>query len=176
MNFKKTFAILLLVALATGTFAGIQFGEAQVPSELKTFPVIDAIPNPVGVGEECLIRAGILQPLATQAYGWTDITVSVVRPDNTTETLGPITTDSTGVSYVTYIPTQVGTYKLTTNFPEQEMPVNTFDMERGGAFIPQGTIMKASTKRSPRTRCNETGTTTILSRSSTSNRILESPS
>ncbi|MDT8783034.1 MAG: PQQ-like beta-propeller repeat protein [Candidatus Bathyarchaeota archaeon] len=158
MNFKKTFAILLLVALATGTFAGIQFGEAQVPSELKTFPVIDAIPNPVGVGEECLIRAGILQPLASQAYGWTDITVTVVRPDNTTETLGPITTDSTGVSYVVYIPSQIGTYKLTTNFPEQEMPVNTFDMERGGAFIPKGTIMKASTSEVLELVVQETGT------------------
>jgi len=157
MNFKKTFAILLLVALATGTFAGIQFGEAQVPSELKTFPVIDAIPNPVGVGDECLIRAGILQPLATQAYGWTDVTVTVVRPDNTTETLGPITTDSTGVSYVIYIPTQLGTYKLTTNFPQQEMPVDTADMERGGIMIPKGTIMKASTSEVLELVVNEVG-------------------
>ncbi|MDD4326534.1 MAG: hypothetical protein PHC63_08945, partial [Candidatus Bathyarchaeota archaeon] len=155
MNFKKTFAILLLVALATGTFAGIQLGDAQVPEEMKTFPVIDAIPNPVAVGEDCLIRAGILQPLASQAYGWKDITVTVVRPDNTTETLGPITTDSTGVSFVNYVPNQVGTYKLTTNFPEQEMPVDTFDMERGGAFIPKGTIMKASTSETLELVVNE---------------------
>lgn len=144
MNFKKTFAILLLVALATGTFAGIQFGDAQVPEEMKTFPVIDAIPNPVAVGEDCLIRAGILQPLNSHEYGWKDITVTVVRPDNTTETLGPITSDSTGVSFVNYVPDQVGIYKLTTNFPEQEMPVDTMDMERNGITIPKGTIMKAS--------------------------------
>ncbi len=143
---KKIYAILILAAFVIGTFATLpQTGNAQVPTELKTYPVIDAIPNPVGVGEECLIRAGILQPLATQAYGWTGITVTVIKPDNTTETLGPITTDSTGVSYVTYVPNQMGTYKLTTNFPQQPMPVNTSDMERGGIMIPQGTIMKAST-------------------------------
>ncbi|MDD3791871.1 MAG: PQQ-binding-like beta-propeller repeat protein [Candidatus Bathyarchaeota archaeon] len=146
MNFKKTFAILLLVALATGTFAVLPLNvNAQVPSELKTYPVIDAIPNPVAVGEQCLIRAGILQPLHSQAYGWTGITVTVVKPDNSTETLGPITTDSTGVSFVVYVPNQVGTYKLTTNFPEQEMPVDTVDNERGGITIPKGTVMKAST-------------------------------
>jgi len=155
MNFKKTFAILLLVALATGTFAGIQFGDAQVPEEMKTFPVIDAIPNPVAVGEDCLIRAGILQPLNSHEYGWKDITVTVVRPDNTTETLGPITSDSTGVSFVNYVPDQVGIYKLTTNFPEQEMPVDTMDMERNGITIPKGTIMKASTSETLELVVNE---------------------
>ena len=66
--------------------------------------------------------------------GWTGITVTVVKPNGNTETLGPFRTDSTGGTTSYYTPDQVGTYKLTTNFPEQTMPLDMFDMERGDVY------------------------------------------
>jgi hypothetical protein len=69
----------------------------------------------------------------------------MVKPDNTTETLGPFRTDSTGSTFTVYVPDQVGTYQLTTNFPQQTNPVNFTDAERGGIVIRQGTVLLAST-------------------------------
>ncbi len=70
--------------------------------------------------------------------------MTVVYPDNTTSTLGPFRTDSTGSSYTTFTPNQIGTYKFTTNFPEQTNPATFFNFE-GNNMIFAGTVMKAST-------------------------------
>jgi hypothetical protein len=126
------------------TLVALPTAQAQAPSQ-KTYAVIDATPNPVGKGEQVLLRYGILQPLGSVEYGWKDITITVVKPDNDVDTLGPLTTDSTGASFYIYTPDQAGTYKLTTHFPEQTNPVTFFDMERGFLPILAGTIMKAST-------------------------------
>jgi len=146
MNFKKTYAILLLLALAVSTFAALPMlsVKAQAATTMKTYAVCDAIPDQVGVGEQVLVKYGILTQLASVELGWTGITVTVVYPDNTSHTLGPFKTDSTGSSYTTFIPDQVGTYKFTTNFPEQTCPATFFNLE-GGNMIFAGTIMLAST-------------------------------
>ena len=39
------------------------------------------------------------------------------------ETLGPFTTDSTGSTYTTYVPDQIGNYTITTNFPNNTYPI-----------------------------------------------------
>src|SRR4030042_538437 len=144
MNIKKTFATLMLLVLAIGTIATLQSITVKAETTtMKTYAISDAIPSTVGVGEETLLKCGITEALASASYGWTGITITVVKPDGTTETLGTFTTDSTGSTYTSYIPDQTGTYNLTTNFPEQEMPVDTYSYERG-AMVSKGTIMLAS--------------------------------
>jgi len=143
-NSKKTAVTLLLLLFAASISMTFPVTQAQVPSSMKTYAFVEAVPNPVGQGQPTIIRFGILQALASVYDGWTGITVTVVKPNNDTETLGPYTTDSTGGSITSYTPDQVGTYKLTTHFPEQPMPTDMYDLERG-AFIPQGTVMEAST-------------------------------
>lgn len=140
---KTLVATFLILTFAASLAMSLPATQAQAPSQ-KTYPFIDAIPNPVGVGEDVLIRFGILQALGSVEQGWKGITVTVVKPDGSTQTLGPFTTDSTGGSITPFKPNAVGTYKLTTNFPEQTNPVGFFDLERN-AFIAPGTIMKAST-------------------------------
>jgi hypothetical protein len=92
-----------------------------------------------------LIRFGILQQLPSVEDGYAGLTVSITRPDNTTETLGPITTDSTGGTARLYTPNQVGTYKLKLNFPEQTWVWGAFFNLEGGNMIFDGTVMQAST-------------------------------
>lgn len=140
---KPKAAIALLI---TSIFAVSLLAVPSVNAQLsqKTYAFIDAIPNPVGVGEQVLIRFGITQQLGSVQYGWEGLTVTIVKPDGTTETLGPYKTDSTGGTAVVYVPEQTGTYKLTVNFPEQENPYTYYDYERGAMFL-AGTIMKAST-------------------------------
>ncbi len=77
-------------------------------------------------------------------FGWTGLTVTEIKPDNTTTTLGPYTTDSTGSTFFTVVPDQVGTYKFRTNFPEQPCPTTFFSFESGTLFL-QGQTMLAST-------------------------------
>ena len=75
-------------------------------------------PNPIGVGQQAALHIGIPDALQTATDGW-NLTVTVTKPDATTETLGPYKTDSTGGTGVAYIPNQVGTYYFQTVFPQQ---------------------------------------------------------
>ena len=118
------------------------------PPSMKTYAISDAIPDVIGLGEETLLKMGITEALASQAYGWEGLSVVVTDPDGQNETFSGFKTDSTGSTYTTYIPDKIGTYTLTTYFPEQTMPVNTTVMERGGITILEGTIMEASTATS----------------------------
>ena len=140
---KKLLALLLVVTFAASLATPLYVAQAQGPT-MKTYAIIDATPNPVGVGEETLIRFGVIEATGDASYGWTGITVTIKAPDGTTQTIGPVTTDSTGGTARVFIPNQVGTYTLTTNFPQQVNPVDFFNLE-GGNFVPAGTIMKAST-------------------------------
>lgn len=84
-----------------------------------THAYIGATPNPIGVGQETLIHFGITDELELVQYGWKGLTVTLTKPDNTTTTLGPFNTDSTGGSGTVFTPDKAGTYYLQTNFPAQ---------------------------------------------------------
>jgi len=85
-----------------------------------SYPYIGAMPNPVGVNQEVLLHVGITQQHSGGVgYGWKDLTVTVTKPDGTTETLGPVMTDSTGGTGLVYVPAMAGNYTLVTNFPKQ---------------------------------------------------------
>jgi hypothetical protein len=142
---KTIVMILMLLTFAASIITSLPTAIAQTPPTQKTYPLIDAIPNPVGVGEQVLIRYGISEGLGMVLQGWEGITVTVVDPDNQTTTLGPFRTDSTGSSFTTLTPNKVGTYKLTTNFPQQTVPQPGWFVAERGAFLAGGTVMQAST-------------------------------
>ena len=110
--------IVLSFAIATSLIA-IPYGYAALDYHKTTYPYVGSTPNPVGVGEETLIHLGISDEMQDYFHGYTGLTVTVTKPDGTTETLGPFRTDSTGGTGTIYRPTQVGTYYLQTNFPAQ---------------------------------------------------------
>jgi hypothetical protein len=91
---------------------------------VTSYPYLGIIPNPVGVNQPALLHVGMNRPAGLAGDGYTGITVHVEKPDGTTQTLGPYTTDSTGGTGGTFTPTMVGTYKLKTVFPEQQAPWN----------------------------------------------------
>jgi len=110
--------LLVILAMAISLLAlpgEEQYATAQTP----TYAYINAVPNPVGVNQEVLLHIGITQQRNSADEGWEDVTVKVTRPDNSTETLGPYRTDSTGGTGDVYVPTMEGTYTLQTHFPEQ---------------------------------------------------------
>ena len=90
-NNKTQFCNYLIALIA------IPLAISAVPIHHKaTHAYIGATPNPIGVGQETLIHLGITDELQLVQYGWEGLTVTVTEPDNTTETLGPFRTDSTG--------------------------------------------------------------------------------
>ena len=164
---KNKLALALLVIFAISIVTSIPLiNTAQAATTQKTYAISDAIPNTIGLGEQTLLKCGITEALATQAYGWSGITITVTKPDGTTETLGPFTTDSTGSTYSLYTPTQLGRYNITTNFPQQEMPVNTTAAERGSNYSQRHN--HASKHRIKLLYCNR-ASITILSRPLSSN-------
>jgi outer membrane protein assembly factor BamB len=80
-------------------------------SDIKTFPFVEAIPNPVGVNQRTLINFGLLNFLAVDGDGW-NVTLTITDPDGETETIGPLMTWSTGTVGYSFVPDKVGTYEL----------------------------------------------------------------
>jgi hypothetical protein len=115
-------SVFLMIAMAASLVAL----PANAQTAKKTYAFIGATPNPVGVGQEVLLHVGISQQLGITWQSWTDLTVTVTRPDGTTETLGPFKTDATGGTGTSYVPTMEGTYKLQTHFPAQSLDVIDF--------------------------------------------------
>jgi outer membrane protein assembly factor BamB len=116
-------ATVLIILMATSAVMQISpSANAQTTQYTKVvYPFCGATPNPVGVGQVIILHIGITDQVDWALYnglGWQGITVTVTKPDNKTETLGPFTADTTGGTGATYIPDTVGTYYFQTNFPE----------------------------------------------------------
>ncbi len=110
---------LILVLTISAIVVALPIVSAQDMPRKVTYAFIGAVPNPVGVNQQVLLHVGISDQLSSAEFGWEGLTVTVRRPDESTETLGPFRTDSTGGTGTNYVPTMVGTYKLQTHFPEQ---------------------------------------------------------
>ena len=144
MTNRMTYAAIAILMLSMA-FSLIALPTAAQPGvTYKTYTFIDAVPNPVGMGEQVLIRFGSFQQLGSVENGWAGLTITVTKPGGSTETLGPYTTDSTGGTAILYTPSDVGTYKMVLNFPEQPVPADFLSLETG-EMIFAGTVFQAST-------------------------------
>jgi hypothetical protein len=144
MQNKKTVntltVLILLTSIAISCISAATV-NAQTQAGLKTYAFIGATPNPVGVGQQTVLRLGITDQLAAPAYGWEGLTLTITHPDGQKETLGPFRTDATGGTYALYTPTEVGNYTIQAHFPQQTNPeaVNS-----NGLIIPKGQVLLAS--------------------------------
>ena len=122
MNKNKTataIAMVLIFAIIA-SLAALPFGNAQPDYTKRTYAYVGATPNPLGVGEQTLIHVGITDNLEIVYDGWEGLTVTVTKPDGSTETLGPFRTDSTGGTGAPFTPQVEGVYTLQSHFPAQE--------------------------------------------------------
>ena len=111
--------MLLLVSMPLLTL--IEPADSYV-IKIKTYAYAFVSPNPAQVGQQVVVTFRIDKALANSAVNRglpTGFIVKITGPDNRTEEFGPLTGDSTGGSYFTYTPTQVGTYYIETSFPGQ---------------------------------------------------------
>jgi hypothetical protein len=146
-NKTNTAVAMLLTLTIAFTLLGLPIDNAQLGTpyvstgKYQTYAFIGATPNPVGVGQETLLHIGITQQLLTVGLGWDGLSVTVTKPDGTTETISDIKTDSTGGTGRVYTPTMTGNYTFQTHFPEQRNPAL---VNRAPQNIPENTTMLAS--------------------------------
>ncbi len=112
-------SLLLITSMATSLIALPDVTAQTSQSSLKTYAFIGATPNPVGVGQEVLLHIGITRELTNVAMGYDGLSVTITKPDGTTEMLSNIRTDSTGGTGRIFVPNIVGNYTLQTHFPQQ---------------------------------------------------------
>jgi outer membrane protein assembly factor BamB len=146
---NKNAAILIAAILTISMGASTIFiptSNAHTPQlQIPTYAYINVAPNPAGVGQTITINfwLGAPPPTASGPYGdrWQNMKITVTKPDGTTETLGPFTSDDTGGTYTTYTPTTTGNYTFSFIFPGQTLagtnlaPGTVPGVGTAGAFV-----------------------------------------
>jgi hypothetical protein len=108
-NSKQQALTIVLSLLLVSSIAFVFIpNNVKAASTGKAYPFIEAIPNPVGKGQVTLLNIGALNFLNLENDGW-NVTVSIIKPDGTKDTIGPFKTFSTGTYGKSYVPDQVGT-------------------------------------------------------------------
>ena len=133
----STIAIITILTLSAIIIAlpavNAQYGGPG--TTWNTWAICSAVPDTVGVNQPVLLAYGLTRQTAWPQSGWTGITITVTKPDGSTETLGPLNTDTTGLSGTMYTPTQVGTYTFQTHFPQQEIQETAAGVEAGTTML-----------------------------------------
>jgi outer membrane protein assembly factor BamB len=138
-QFKLKISVISTITLLLTSAILVTLPIVSAQDSRMSYPFIGAIPNPVGVNQQVLLHVGITEQRSSTEQGWEGLTVSVIAPDGNTQTLGPFRTDSTGGTGTIFVPTQVGSYRLQTHFPEQTVLVIPF----GGPIPPYNLTFEA---------------------------------
>jgi hypothetical protein len=122
---KITLAAILFLMLTVSSMTAVPYLNAQTASSpIPTYAYLVASPNPVGFGQQVTLVMWLV-PTNPAAGGsgestlWTNFTLLITKPDNTTQTLGPFTADTASSAYATYTPEATGTYTVEFRFPGQ---------------------------------------------------------
>jgi hypothetical protein len=128
MRTKRNKAAAIMIALfmmSTLAATAITYANAQetLTGTFNTYAQINVAPNPCGVGQTAVVQfwLSITPPNAEVQGGarWTDMAVSVTKPDGTTQTIGTFTSDAVGSGATTYTPATTGNYTFKLSFPQQ---------------------------------------------------------
>ncbi len=109
-------ALFLMIAPLLMAIVPVDVTQAQTPTD--TVAYLSFIPNPVGVDQILLVNMYVV-PSCPSPFHLYNFSLDITSPDGDTETftVSPATSDNT--AYLTYTPTQIGTYKLKLRVPEQ---------------------------------------------------------
>jgi hypothetical protein len=122
LNVKFFTITLILLLFASVLVMTTNFAGADITTNIDTFSFIYPAPSPVGVNQQVVVTYLVdkVNPIALiRSDFFTGFMVTISKPDGTTETMGPLSADSTSSGWFTYTPTQVGTYHFKVSFPGQ---------------------------------------------------------
>jgi outer membrane protein assembly factor BamB len=104
----------MILAFTISIFA-LPGAVTAIAGENTTYPFVDAIPNPVGINQRCLINFGLLNYLSIDGDGW-NVTLTITDPSGHATTVTRMTW-STGTVGYSFVPTVAGNYTLKCTFP-----------------------------------------------------------
>ncbi len=120
---KLAISTIFILILITALTILIPLGTAHDPPwRIPTYAYISPTPNPVGVGQPVTVVMWLLfaPPTATgndAGDRWTNMKVTVTKPNGSNESLGTFMADPTGSTYTTYVPDEIGEYTFYLEFP-----------------------------------------------------------
>jgi hypothetical protein len=132
---KKNTNRFLVIALAILLIVSIGASLIQLPAasahynptwNIPTFAFIQAVPNPIGVGQTATIYMWLsntyADALKTNDYRFHNYKLTITAPDGTvtSQTFANIM-DSTSNQFYSFAPTQVGTYSFNFTYPGQNV-------------------------------------------------------
>ncbi len=129
--------IALVIALLISVLATTQFASAApvIMPPCPVFAYLSATPSPIGVNQIALITFRVDQPAAgavSLSGHFNGTSITITRPDKTTETKTNLDMDATSSGWMQYTPTMTGTYYFQMHFPEQKYWYNTTGGFYGG--------------------------------------------
>jgi len=119
----STIALILLLTLSAILVALPAVTAHDPPETLNTYAYIIVSPNPVGVNQQIFVVFWIDKiPVSAAGVGgdrWQGYNITITKPNEDIQTLGPYTSDPTSSAYILYTPDQIGTYTFEFTFPGQ---------------------------------------------------------
>ena len=133
---KKIATIPLILILTISALITIIPARAQEADEFPTYLLLSVAPNPVGQNQVTYVNVFLSKPTETAGMGGTgdmyeNITVEMTLPDGTTQIFGPYRSDTTGGTWFTYTPNQIGEYTFQAFYPGQH--IESWTQAFGGA-------------------------------------------
>ncbi|MBN1244357.1 PQQ-binding-like beta-propeller repeat protein [Candidatus Bathyarchaeota archaeon] len=122
-------ALFLMLTIAVSIIAVLPINAQAVQATNISHIYVAASPPVIGLNQGVLLfvwtedmppdigeQSGAVSSPSGRA-GWYGITLTVTKPDDTSETIALSYTDSIGGTYYSYTPTDVGTYSFYADFP-----------------------------------------------------------
>ena len=128
LTLATVFLILLLTISAFMATAPSANAAVIIRDPYTTFAYTSATPNPVGVGQTVLVTYRVDQPAAgaqVRSGHFNGTSMTITKPDGTTEIRQNLEMDSTSSGWFAYTPTQTGTYYFQMHFPQNQYWINT---------------------------------------------------
>ncbi len=129
-----TIALILILSIPTIALIPLQVNAQQSTATLASNTYLAVSPNPIGVGQSVNIMFWLdntpPQIYSNYYYGW-NYTLSITKPDGTTETKGPYESDPVGGCFISYIPTVTGKYQFQATFLGATLNLTSGSMPRG---------------------------------------------
>jgi hypothetical protein len=120
-------AITILPPVASQAYSYTPTKGSNGLWNIPSFAGLTVSPNPLGLGQTAnvIMLIELLPPsVGSEAStlvvgGWKGYELTITKPDNTTEKLGPFESDVSGTYQVSYTPDTLGTYYFQFTFPGQ---------------------------------------------------------
>jgi hypothetical protein len=123
--FAITIAMFFILSMTASIMLIPNANAHTPPLDIQLTAFINAAPNPAGIGQTVTVGFWLSCPPMTAGtiYGdrYQDMTIKLTKPDATTTTLGPFTSDNTGGTFTTYTPTETGNYTFQMFYPGQTL-------------------------------------------------------